>query len=186
MIDLLPIVHAAEEASAESESVVGLLGINWMVFIGQLVNFTVILFILWKWVFKPVTNTMQKRTKEIEKSLADADDVKKRIAELEVYTKEQKDEAAKEYAAILAKAQDISEKQKEEILAEARAQAARLLKDAEERIAAEKTTTIQEAKEELADIVAQAVERILAEKMTSERDQRYIKETLQAIKRKPA
>src|SRR5262245_53133970 len=62
-----------EAGKEESEGgVLGMLGINWKLFIAQLINFGIVLFVLWKWVFKPVSSGLEARTTRIEKSLQDA------------------------------------------------------------------------------------------------------------------
>jgi len=181
MIDFIHIAQATEvavEAATEDPGVVGLLGINWKLFLAQLVNFSVILFILWRWVFKPVTGALQKRTATIEKSLSDAEEIKKKMVELETYTKEQIAKANTEYQAILAKAEQTSVQQKEAILAEARDAASRMVKEAETRVAADKESMMSEVKTEVADMVVMAMEKVIHEKLTSEKDKQYIREVL--------
>src|SRR5574340_228833 len=72
---LIPVAYAAEEAASEAsnQGLAGTLGINWKLFIAQLVNFGIILAVLWKWVFIPVAKNLAARTEKIEKSLNDAD-----------------------------------------------------------------------------------------------------------------
>ena len=48
------VVEAAPHAEAAKESVLGALGVNWKLFIAQLLNFSVVLFIMWKWVYTPL------------------------------------------------------------------------------------------------------------------------------------
>ena len=69
-------VAFAQDAS-QSTSPVAVLGLNWELFIAQLINFAVILFILWKWVFTPVAKKLQERTDRIEKAMSDANTTEK-------------------------------------------------------------------------------------------------------------
>ncbi len=50
-------------------------GINLKSFLAQLVNFAIVLFVLWKWVFRPVAQGLADRTAKIEKSLDDAQQI---------------------------------------------------------------------------------------------------------------
>ncbi|MBX4188293.1 MAG: hypothetical protein KW793_04140, partial [Candidatus Doudnabacteria bacterium] len=45
-------IQSAAEAGAHKNSsgVLGTLGINWKLFLAQLINFSIVLFVFWKWV----------------------------------------------------------------------------------------------------------------------------------------
>src|SRR3989344_1805866 len=91
---LIKTAHAATEAAAEAAPAVGeaaahaekqgvldTLGINWKLLIAQLVNFGIILVVLWKWVFTPVAKKLTERTERIEKAMKDASDTEKAKAD---------------------------------------------------------------------------------------------------------
>src|SRR3989338_4615733 len=80
MLDVSQIILAATEVvgeaaarSEESSSVLGTLGINWKLFLAQLFNFGIVLFVFWKWVVKPLGATLTKRQERIEAGLNNAD-----------------------------------------------------------------------------------------------------------------
>src|SRR3989338_10025020 len=80
MLDVSQIILAATEVvgeaaarSEESSSVLGTLGINWKLFLAQLLNFGIVLFVFWKWVVKPLGTTLTKRQERIESGLKNAD-----------------------------------------------------------------------------------------------------------------
>lgn len=65
--------HAAEVAEAESQTgLLGTFGISWKLFLAQLLNFGIIVFVLTKFVFKPLLKTMDERKSVIVKGLNDA------------------------------------------------------------------------------------------------------------------
>lgn len=172
----------AVESVSENQSVVGLLGLNWKVFVAQLINFTVVVLILWKWVFKPVTSALQERTKKIEKSLADAKKIEQQVSELQKYRQEQVTKAGNETEQILARAQALADAQKQEVLLEAQNQAEKMIAQAQARAETEKQQMVAEVKEELAGLVITAAERILREKLDQQKDMRIIKESLRNLK----
>src|SRR3989338_1140626 len=55
------------------KSILGTLGIDWKLFLAQLFNFSIVLFIFWKWVVKPLGTTLTKRQERIEEGLNNAD-----------------------------------------------------------------------------------------------------------------
>lgn len=175
---IVPVARAAEEAGAEGGSAVSVLGLNAKIFIAQLVNFSVILFVLWKWVFTPVAKRLQDRTEKIEKSLNDVDRINKEKQDFERWKNEEMSKARKESGAVITQSQSEALKIKEQIANETKQQQAQLVEQAKQQIQQEKTQALQSAKAELADIVTQAAEKILREKLTTDKDQKLIKDSL--------
>src|SRR3990167_360095 len=70
-------------AEAAKTDVLGTLGINWKLFMAQLVNVGIVIFVLSKWVFKPLVKLMDDRVKKIDDGLAHAKEaVRLEVAEL--------------------------------------------------------------------------------------------------------
>ena len=90
-MDLLPFITLATEQAVEaaaehpegSAGFIGTLGINWKLFLAQLLNFGIVLFILWKWVMKPVVGALESRRVKIEQSLKKAQDIEERLQKFE-------------------------------------------------------------------------------------------------------
>jgi len=187
MIEFIHLAQAAEStASAANEAKSGgaleLLGINWKLFIAQLVNFGVIVFILWKWVFTPVTNALENRTKKIEASLHDAEQIKKQLADLESFKTTTERQARADYQKILAEAALAALDQKQKTLAEVKLQAEKMIADAEKRIISDREKTMNELKGEFAGFVAAATEKIIKEKLDSHKDAKFIEQSLNDIR----
>ena len=87
------------------------LGIQWPKLIAQFVNFAIVLFVLWRFAYKPVFHLLEARRQKIADGIANAEKIKAELA---------KTEAARQK--ILAQAGDLANK----LIAEARAAAARV------------------------------------------------------------
>jgi F-type H+-transporting ATPase subunit b len=175
--------HATSTAEhAESAGVLGTLGIDWKLFIGQLVNFGIILLVLWKWVFTPVAKKLTERTDKIEKSLHDADRITKEKQEFEVWKNAEMNKARQEALSIVTTAQAEAGKAKQAIIDQTKAEQQKLVDQAKTQIESEKNKALQEAKGELADLVTNATEKILRKKLDHKADQEFIKESLSLIK----
>jgi len=70
----IEIAHAAAEAAThETETgLLGTFGLNWKLFLAQLINFSVIVFVLTKWVYRPLIKTMDARRLKIEEGVKNA------------------------------------------------------------------------------------------------------------------
>jgi F-type H+-transporting ATPase subunit b len=182
---LIPVAHASEEAvSAVEQSLPGMLGINWKGFIGQLVNFAIVLFVLWKWVFGPLGQKLEERTTKIEQSLKNADEIELKHRQAEEHRQAEIEKARIEASEIIVKAQKTAEQTKEEIVAEARASTERMMEQTKAQMASEKNKLMAEVREEAASLVVAATEKILREKIDTKKDESLIKESLQSVKGK--
>ncbi|MCX6724301.1 MAG: ATP synthase F0 subunit B [Candidatus Staskawiczbacteria bacterium] len=62
-------------------------GIDWKLFLSQLVNFGIILIVLWFFVYKPVLKVLKDRNKKIKEGLDKADEADVRLKEIDVIGK---------------------------------------------------------------------------------------------------
>ncbi|MFA6285350.1 MAG: F0F1 ATP synthase subunit B [Parcubacteria group bacterium] len=154
------------------------LGIDWKLLIAQIVNFLVLLFVLWKFAYGPVLAMLEKRQKKIEKGLADADEAHKKLEESEEKQKEILKKARTEAKDIVEKAREQAEKSKSEIALEAKLQSEKIIAGAKSEIEQEKQKTISEIKSEIGSLVVAATEKIVGEKMDGKKDRELIEKSL--------
>ncbi len=173
------VAYAAEEAA--KGGVAGTLGLNLTYFIGQLITFSIVLFILWKFVFGPVAQKLQERTERVEKSMNDADRITKEKAEFEHWRQEEMNKARKEASEIVNKSQNDATKAREDILHKTKEDQQKLVDQAKQQIEQEKNQALTSAKSQLADLVINAAEKILKSKLDDKKDAELVKETLKNI-----
>ena len=63
------------------------LGIDGRILLAQLFNFAILVFILWRFAYKPVLNILEERRLKVEKSLDDAEAATKRLKQAEAESK---------------------------------------------------------------------------------------------------
>ena len=177
---IIPVARAAQDTAANS-SPVAVLGLNLKLFIAQLINFAIVLFILWKWVFTPVTKALTARTEKIEKSLHDADRIQKEKQEFEQWRQQEMGKARQEASAIVSKAQTDAGKVKDEIMEQTKAEQLKLVEQSRKQIEQEKNQQLQSAKSELADLITTATERVVRQKLDAKKDAELIKESLSQV-----
>ena len=69
------------------------LGIQWPKLIAQVINFAIVMFVLWKWAYKPVLNMLELRRQKIAEGMANADKIKAELAATETSRLEILDQA---------------------------------------------------------------------------------------------
>ncbi len=163
------IVHAAAEAAATvhaEESVLGALGVNWKLFIAQLLNFSVVLFVMWKWVYTPLLKIIDSRTAKIDKGLKDAEAAAAAKSGAEQASEEAILAARKEAQRLIEEAQKAAEAQRAELKAKTQAELAALVQQGKDTLAAEKEKMVREAGSEIAELAVMIAGKALGEKLT--------------------
>lgn len=187
IMDIHQIIIAAAEtvqhtAEAQKPNVLDTLGINWKLFLAQLVNFSIVLFIFWKWIAKPLSKTLMQRQGRIESGLKNADLMEQEKKIFDEWKKEEMRKARNEADKILKATSEEADKIKNETISTAQAQAVKVIEQAHANITEEKEHMLKEAKQELATLVVAASEKILRTKLDSKKDQELISESLRTIR----
>ena len=154
------------------------LGINAKLLIAQIVNFLILLFVLYKFAYGPVLRMLDERTKKIEKGMKDAEASGKKLEEIAAKEKGILDEAKNQAKEIVKRSEDAAVKQAEEIVITAKDQTQKMLETAQKQIQQEKNKILAEAKSEIANLVMAATEKIIDENLDSEKDKERIKKSL--------
>jgi F-type H+-transporting ATPase subunit b len=160
------------------------LGINLNLFLAQLINFGVVIALLWWLLYKPVTKMLNDRTARIEASLREADDVKKQLANAKSGYEAELTRARQEAAAIVAQAQDRAKAQEVEIIAQARREADRVREEARVQALQERDQMMREAKNQIADLVTLTASRVLDAELKAGGHDKLIAESLAALDRR--
>lgn len=170
--------EAAPAEEHEDTGIVGMFGLNWKLFLAQLLNFGIVLFVLWKWVFKPVTSGLSARTEKIENSLQEAEKIGKDRADFDSWKQEEISTVRTQATAIITQAKQAAESLKTEVLKNTTDEQNRIMEQAKIRLEQEKGLMINQAKAELADIVVAATSKILKSKIDPVKDKQLIEDAL--------
>lgn len=152
--------------------------------IAQFINFGIVLFVLYKFAYKPLLAKMNERSEIIEKGLADAKKSQEQLEEAEQIRERKILEIKKESREILEKSQKMAEKNKEEIIKRAGEESKKVMEETKIQIQVEKEKMLKESRRQIGETVALALERILNEKATNEKDKELIETAINEIKSK--
>ena len=109
-------------------------------------QFFILLFVLYKFAYKPVPEMLEKRSKTIEKGIHDAKASEERLKEIEQTRRKILDEAAREVGKLLEKAKADAEAMKKDLMADANEQAEDLLRRTKALVAEEKEKMTEDVK----------------------------------------
>jgi F-type H+-transporting ATPase subunit b len=154
------------------------LGINLPVLIAQIVNFTILLVILRLVAWGPLTKMLDERRERIAESLSAADQAKAQAAESGRLIEEQLDASRREGQAMVAQAQEVAARIQAEARSIAQADADALLGRARNEIQLERDQAIAELRKEFADLTIAAAEKVINESLDRNKHRRLIDEAL--------
>lgn len=148
-----------------------------------MINFVVLMAILYKFGWKPVIGMIDSRQAVIDENLEKAEAARKEAEQMSAKLAEDIANARREAKAIIDEAQQSAEAVKEDILAQAKQSADSMLERAQAEIAKEKTEAIASIKGEVADMVVAVAGRLLSENMSDQQHMalvdKYIAEVAQ-------
>ena len=139
----------------------GVFGVEWEQLIIQVLNFTLIAFILWRYLYTPLIELIEKRREETIKAVAHAERIATELREAEAKRKEILSKAAMEAEEMLAQARTQAKAQAAALLQEAQARAARIVEEAETRAETLKRAQLEASKSEIAKLVVLGIEKVL-------------------------
>ncbi|CAN5832905.1 F0F1 ATP synthase subunit B [soil metagenome] len=148
----------------------------------QVINFLLLLYLLNRFLFKPVLARLDERSEKIAKGLEDAE-VAARDRELARAEREAAvSEARKEAADMLARANKIADDTRKEILDQARSEAEKISTRAREEIIAEKDRAMAEIRGQVAELALAAAGKLVRRQMDDPTQRRLVEEFLAEVK----
>ncbi len=164
------------------ESLLDKLGIDWKLFIAQIVNFTILLFVLYKYAYKPVLEMLDKRAKMVARSVDEAKKAEMSLNEAEKMREESVIKARTESKKIIAEAKEIIAKEKENSLAGAKEESERIIKSGFNTVKQEKEKAKAQLEKEMSDLLLLGLEKVTAKTLTPEDQKKIIAESVNSLK----
>lgn len=181
------VAETHETVAHESENdnpinaVAGQFGLNGQIFVSQLINFLIVLIVLWKFVYKPIVRMLDERSEKIEKSMKQAQEIEKRVSDIEKEKDEIMTNAQKQAQEIIEKAYEQGKVRQEEIISAAKREVERVITKGKEQLAEEKTTMLKEARKDIVDIAVKATTRILQDQVDAVKSKSIAEEAVRKL-----
>lgn len=174
--------HVQETHQAEDTGVVGMFGLDWKLFLAQLINFAIVLFVLWKWVFGPIAKGLSDRADKIDESLREAERIANDRQNFDSWKQEEIGKVRSEAAAIISEAKQSAEELKQQTLADTKSENSKLKAQAAKELQQQQEQAIASVQAHIADLVTAASEQILREKLDSKKNTQLISQAIDKAK----
>lgn len=180
---LTDIAYASEEAagSAAETGVLADLGINGTLFVFQLINFAIVVVVLWYLILKPLTKKMSERQQMIDNSIDNAKKIESNLGMSERKYQEKIDQAKVDANKFIAKSQDESLLAAEAMKEKTKKEIELLVEQARKNIKTERDESVNELKQQAAELIIAAAEKILSAKIDVSKDDKIIEEAVKSI-----
>ena len=155
------------------------LGIHFPSLAIYLVNFLLVLLLLYLFAYKPILRLMDQRAERIRESLEAADTARQEAASSQEAIQEQVTEARREGQRIMDQAREASERFRTEEMDKARQEAEAFVERAKEDIARERDTALQEVRASFGDLAITAAERVIRSSLDRQAHDELINQVLE-------
>lgn len=157
------------------------LGIDWNLLVAQIVNFTILLLILRKFVYTPVLDMLHKRSNIIAKSIQEAKKIEEDGKRLEIVREKEMVEARVKAKNIISEATSLAEKEKEKIVFSAQADSSKIIAEAKNIIRLQKEQMLKETEKEVGMLAISAVEQFFQSDITTSDQEKIIKNVIARV-----
>lgn len=160
------------------DSLINAFGFNIKTLIAELINFALLVFLLYKLGFRPLMKFMDERAATIEKGLEDA----RTAAHSLEHAGEQASaillDARRQADEIIAQSKAHAISLADSMKADARAQIESLIAKTKKDIRQERERMVREATEEIAGLVISLTEKLLAQKLDTKKDAEFVRRSI--------
>lgn len=154
------------------------LGISLPTLIAQIINFLLLLVILYFFAYKPILKMLDERSRKIKESMDEVQKVKDQAAQTEEEFKKKIEAASKEGQEVIARAMRTGEEARQRAQLEAKQEAQVLVEKARVEIQRERDETIGELRQEFADLTVVAAEKVIGKSLDKEAHRQIIDKVL--------
>lgn len=168
-------------AEAEPTGVLGTFGIRGDLFLAQLVNFLIVMVVLWKFVYKPMIAMLDAREQKIAQSMKDVDAIATRVKASEDERQAAIVATRKETQGMIDIAIRETEVRKNEMLEAARNEVERVIAKGKETLVAEREASLLALRKDVVDIAVRAAAKIVTDGMDEKKSQSLAEEVVRKL-----
>lgn len=141
-----------------------------------LIAFLLVFFILKKFAWKPILETLKERETGIAEAIASADKIKSEMAALKNENETLLAQAREERAVLIKEAKETANKMVSDAKEKARAEYDRIVADAQSAITQQKNAALTDVKNQVGSLVIEVAEKVLRRELANKAEQEaYIK-----------
>ncbi len=154
-----------------------------MLLLAQIVNFGILLFILKRFLYKPILKVLEERKRKIEVSIKQTEDIQNKFDEAAKKSAELINKGCDEASRIIDEAKEEAKALAMQIQAETKQSVADTIKKTQDSLELEKQKMVAQARSQIVDMVASATEKVVSKSLKGADNERLIQEAIKNIKK---
>ncbi len=154
------------------------LGINGPLLVAQIINFLILLGLLYLFAYKPILKMFDERANRIKESMDMTESVKEKAVSAEEDAKKRLEEAGREGQEVIARAIKTGEEIRQKAEQDAKPEAEALVTRARQEIQQERGEAIAELRKEFTDLTITAAEKVIEKELDKESHLKLIEKVL--------
>jgi len=157
------------------------LGIYWPKLLAQTVNFAIVMFVLWRFAYRPVLKMLEERRQRVAEAMINAEKAREELAKTEGQRAQVLAETNAQANKMIEEARAAAAKVREQETQKAIKEAEQIVAKAREAAALERTRMLADVKRELGRLVIATTSKVTGKVLTSEDQRRLTEETTKAL-----
>ncbi|HTR42151.1 MAG TPA: F0F1 ATP synthase subunit B, partial [Pseudomonadales bacterium] len=149
------------------------LGIDWRMLVAQLISFSIVFFVLWKFAYGPIFAMLQVRREKIAEALANAEKIKSDVARTEAERQKILADAGDKANKLIEEGREAAARVREKETQRAITEAEQIIAKARDAAAQERVQMLAQLKREVGRLVVQTTTNVTGKILTPE-DQRRL------------
>jgi len=157
------------------------LGLDWRMLIAQTISFSIVLFVLWRFAYKPIFVMLQVRREKIAEGLANAEKIKAELARTEAERKRILAQAGDVANQMIEEGRSAAARVREVETQKAIAAAEQIMAKAREAAAQDHARMLAELRSEVGRLVVQTTATVTGKVLTPDDQRRLAEETAKQL-----
>jgi F-type H+-transporting ATPase subunit b len=153
------------------------LGIHWKILTAQAINFSIVLFVLWRFTYRPIFAMLEARRQKIAEGIANAEKSKAELARTEADRRLVLAQAGDQANRLIEEARQAAQRVREVETQKAIAAAEQIVAKAREAAAQDHARMLAELKREVGRLVVQTTATVTGKVLTADDQRRLAEET---------
>jgi F-type H+-transporting ATPase subunit b len=175
------VLLADDQSGGQLEQIARTFGVDWQHLIAQIISFGIVCFVLYRFAYRPVLATLDKRRQQIAESLSNAEKIKAELARTEAQRQEKMAEVNAQATKMIEEARAAAKRVQELEIQKATATAEQVLVKAREATERDRERMLTDLKREVGRLVVQTTAAVTGKILTPEDQQRLTEEAAKQL-----
>jgi F-type H+-transporting ATPase subunit b len=180
-LSVLPFSTVFAQEAAEHAEDTNLLSLHGGLMFWTLVIFVILLFVLSRFAFKPITAAVVAREQALQKAIDDAKRDREEAARLLAEQRAALDAARADAQRLIVEGREAGERVRAEIIEQARAEQQEMMERVRREIASEKERAIAELRREAVDLAIRGASKVIEKNLDDAANRRLVEEFLASV-----